>query len=124
MAEDPEAKVPEGMRLNKEKFPSPAGVHCREADGTTVIATRGDGGEYGICVFESGGQCDDWAMMVGFCPVGGIDVSVYPTPAARYCALRGGGYKEGESGGPAQCRLVDGKICPAEEYFNGACGAR
>lgn len=119
--EDEAAQVPEGLLLNKKKFPNPAAVNCRDKDGITYIAKRPDGGEYGICLFATGGQCEEWAMVKGFCPVGGVDVSVYPTPAARYCAIRGGTFVAAKSG-DGQCRVLTGETCPAEAYYSGDCG--
>ena len=121
--EEEAAQVPEGLVLNKQKFPNPAGVRCRDLKGVTYFATRPGGAEYGVCLFPSGGQCEEWTMLRGFCPVGGVDVSVYPTPAARYCVLRGGTYTAADSGG-GQCRTLGGETCPAEAYFAGDCGKR
>ena len=51
---------------------------------------RGDGGQIGVCYFEDNRQCEEWALMRGECPVGGVKVTGYVTPAGRYCAITGG----------------------------------
>jgi putative hemolysin len=104
---------------------NPASENCIKHGGKLIIEKRGDGGEYGICLFEDNRQCEEWAMLRGNCPVGGIKVTGYVTPAARYCAIEGGEYKitansnmENEQG---VCTFVNGKKCDVWEYFNGKC---
>lgn len=41
---------------------NPASVHCAEAGGRSEIRTQADGGQYGVCVFEDGRQCEEWAL--------------------------------------------------------------
>jgi putative hemolysin len=105
---------------------NPASENCIKHGGSTSIERRGDGGEYGICLFEDNRQCEEWAMFRGDCPVGGVKVTGYVTPAARYCAITGGEYTvtinsnmEDEQG---TCFFKNGKKCDAWEYFNGDCG--
>ena len=52
-----------------------------------------------MCYFEDNRQCEEWALLRGDCPVGGVKVTGYATPAARYCAITGGTYTvTGKSG--------------------------
>jgi putative hemolysin len=44
-------------------LPNPASVDCVKKGGKVVIEKRGDGGEYGICLFEGNRQCEEWAML-------------------------------------------------------------
>ena len=37
-------------------------------------------------------QCEEWALLRGECPKGGIRVAGCATPAARYCGITGGSY--------------------------------
>ncbi|MEZ4583733.1 MAG: hypothetical protein R3A10_19215 [Caldilineaceae bacterium] len=37
-------------------------------------------------------QCEEWALMRGECPDGGVKVTGYATDAARFCAITGGEY--------------------------------
>jgi putative hemolysin len=62
---------------------NPASQYCADQGGTLTIEKRGDGGEFGVCTFEDNLQCEEWAMMRGQCPVGGIKVTGYLTPAVR-----------------------------------------
>jgi putative hemolysin len=90
-----------------------------------VTAQRGDGGEYGICLFEDNRQCEEWAMLRGDCPVGGVGITGYVTPAAQYCAITGGQYvATGNQGAPDEqgaCVFPNGAQCDVWAYFNGQC---
>jgi putative hemolysin len=106
---------------------NPASENCVEQGGTVVIEERGDGGQYGVCLFEENRQCEEWAMLRGDCPVGGIKVTGYITDAGRFCAITGGTYEvtgsddSGEELGT--CTLADGQTCDAWGYYNGECPA-
>ncbi|MFC5373470.1 DUF333 domain-containing protein [Brevundimonas faecalis] len=41
---------------------NPASVHCQAEGGKTEIRRDTQGGEYGVCVFEDGRQCEEWAL--------------------------------------------------------------
>ncbi len=104
---------------------NPASEHCIKQGGTLSIQKRGDGGEYGICVFEDNRQCEEWALLRGDCPAGGRQVTGYVTPAARYCVITGGEYTitassntENEQG---TCTFKNGKVCDVWDLFNGKC---
>jgi putative hemolysin len=106
-------------------LPNPASVTCIKKGGEVVIEKRGDGGEYGICLFEDNRQCEEWAMLRGNCPVGGIKVTGYVTPAAQYCAITGGEYTitansnmENEQG---VCTFNKGEKCDVWKYYDGKC---
>jgi putative hemolysin len=46
---------------------NPASVHCIESGGTLEIVTGDDGGQFGMCVFPDGSQCEEWAFYRGDC---------------------------------------------------------
>jgi putative hemolysin len=106
---------------------NPASVNCTQQGGKLAIETGPDGGQYGVCTFPAGKQCEEWAMMRGGCPVGGVDVKGYTTDAARYCAITGGSYAATANVGAADeagtCTLSGGKECDAGEYYAGKCRA-
>jgi len=126
------SEAPEGQ--TGAGIANPASVNCTKQGGTLSITysvvtceRRADGGEYGVCLFEGNLQCEEWAMFRGECPVGGIKVTDYVTPAARYCAITGGIYvvtgKSGQDDEQGSCTLKDGKKCEAWDYYNGTCSA-
>jgi len=104
---------------------NPASQNCAARGGTLRIERRPDGGEYGVCVFADNYQCEEWAMLRGHCPVGGLRVTGYVTAAARYCAITGGRYAvTGRSGAADEqgvCSLPGGKACDASAYYSGTC---
>jgi len=51
-------------------MPNPASVYCEEQGGTLQIRTDAQGGQYGVCVFEDGSECDEWAFFRGECKPG------------------------------------------------------
>ena len=107
-------------------MPNPASENCTAKGGKLEIEERGDGGQFGVCYFEDNLQCEEWALMRGECPVGGIKVTGYNTPAARYCVITGGQYTpsgatpDGQEDG--SCALPGGEVCPVWQYYNGTCG--
>ena len=71
---------------------NPASVNCDKVGGELQIEKNGAGAEYGVCIFEDNRQCEEWALFRGQCPMGGLRVTGYRTPGARYCVIRGGTY--------------------------------
>ena len=104
---------------------NPASVHCTEQGGRHVAERDGSGGEFGVCLFEDNRQCEEWALLRGHCRTGGIRVTGYATPAARYCAITGGTYaitgRSGAADEQGTCTLPEGKLCDADAYFRGTC---
>lgn len=104
---------------------NPASKNCLDKGGTLVIEKDGSGGQFGICRFEDNRQCEEWALLRGECPAGGLRMTGYVTPAARYCVLRGGRYQvlSGSNGAAEQgsCGFADGKACAAGSFFAGLC---
>lgn len=103
---------------------NPASENCVAQGGTLAIEERGDLGQIGICYFEDNRQCEEWALLRGDCPIGGVKVTGYITEAGRYCAITGGTYAvkdEGSDPEQGTCTFADGSQCDAWEYYNGAC---
>jgi putative hemolysin len=47
-------------------MPNPASVYCEEQGGRVEMRTDGNG-QYGVCVFSDGSECDEWAFYRGEC---------------------------------------------------------
>jgi putative hemolysin len=101
--------------LAQTQLANPASQRCIQEGGTLQIEQRPDGGQFGVCVFTDNRQCEEWAMFRVECPVGGLRVTGYLTPAARYCAITGGRVSDED------CILPGGKTCDAAAYFAGTC---
>ncbi len=56
---------------NNAGMANPASVNCVDKGGKVEIENDASGGQYGMCVFPDGKQCEEWAMFRGECPVGG-----------------------------------------------------
>jgi eight-cysteine-cluster-containing protein len=48
-------------------LPNPASVYCEQHGGTLEIRTDASGGQYGVCVFPDGTECEEWAFFRGEC---------------------------------------------------------
>jgi len=109
-----------------QQLANPASQNCAMRSGILKIERRPDGGQFGVCVFTDNYQCEEWAMFRGECPTGGLRVTGYITPAARYCAITGGRYTVVAGSGAADergaCALPGGKACDADAYCAGTCG--
>ncbi len=105
---------------------NPASDNCIATGGEVKIETTGSGGQYGVCLFEDNRQCEEWALLRGACPAGGIKVTGYITPQARYCAIRGGDYavaRQQTGSTPEQgiCTLPGEPACDALALYEGRC---
>jgi dipeptidase D len=64
-------------------------------------------------------------MMRGDCPVAGIKVTGYVTPAARFCAITGGEYTVTDSSNAEDeqgtCAFPNGATCDVWDYYRGEC---
>lgn len=89
------------------QLPNPASVYCAD-QGYTLEMREGEGGQYGVCIFPDGTECDEWAFMRGEC---GVEWS--------YCAQQG--YTLEVRDGVATCVFDDGSACAEIDYFNGDC---
>lgn len=98
--------------------PNPASAFCIKQGGTLTIETRGDGGQYGLCNFDDGYACEEWAMMRGDCPVGGVRTTGFDTIEQKYCAWSGGSTLAVPN---ATCTFKDGSTCSDTAFYNGTC---
>lgn len=51
-------------------LPNPASVYCTEQGGVLEMRTDADGGQYGVCLFNDGSECEEWAFFRGECAPG------------------------------------------------------
>jgi len=97
---------------------NPASVNCTKVGGTLSIQKRGDGGEYGLCNFEDNRSCEEWALMRGDCPVGGMKTTGFDTIDQKYCAWSGGQTLAVPN---SVCTFKDGSKCPTVDFYDGKC---
>jgi hypothetical protein len=107
---------PEVSPIGNAGLANPASVNCQTQGGELKIVTRSDGGQYGVCYFEDNRQCEEWALMRGACPVGGLKITGYDNDQQIYCAITGGVVDMEKS----TC-TINGQICGSVEYYQGSC---
>jgi uncharacterized protein len=121
----PSAAEPSPTPASPGQLPNPASVNCVDQGGTLLIQKRGDGGEFGTCLFEDNRQCEEWALLHGDCPIGGLKITGYVTAAAVYCAITGGTYQITGGSNTDQeqgtCAFKSGQVCDAWDYYDGQC---
>lgn len=60
---------------------NPASKYCLDQGGSLEIRTDAQGNQYGMCIFDDGSECDEWAYFRGECKPG--DSLVVPTIPAE-----------------------------------------
>lgn len=63
-------------------MPNPASVYCQDHGGRLEMRQDASGGTAGVCVFEDGSACDEWAFFRGECQPGDLPAGQVRTPAA------------------------------------------
>ena len=97
---------------------NPASTNCVNAGGSLEIQTKEDGSQYGLCYFDDARACEEWSMLRGDCPVGGVKTTGYDTTAQKYCAWLGG---RTTTVADAVCTFKDNSSCLAADLYLGAC---
>ncbi len=64
-------------------LPNPASAFCEEQGGTIEVRESVDG-QYGVCVFNDGSECDEWAFFRGECKPGDYDLVPAPVHVPWY----------------------------------------
>ena len=109
----------------RQGLANPASTNCAAKGGRLGIEKNPRGGEFGVCLFEDNRQCEEWALLRGECPVGGLRVAGYATDAGRFCAISGGSYQvtanSNRSDEKGTCTLPGGRKCDAVAFFDGTC---
>jgi putative hemolysin len=101
------------------KIANPASVNCVDNGGRIEMRTN-KLGQYGVCLFEDNRQCEEWALLRGNCPIGGLKITGYDNDAEIYCAITGGEVQG--VGTPIQmCKRIDGTLCNAQANLDGEC---
>ncbi len=49
------------------QIPNPASVYCIDSGYELEIRTDASGGQYGVCIFKDGSECDEWEFFRGKC---------------------------------------------------------
>ena len=102
---------------------NPASVFCEEQGGTVEIRTDASGGQYSVCVFEDGSECEEWAFFHDECQPGEPEIGM-ANPASVFCEEQGGTVEmrtDASGGQYGVCLFDDGSECDEWAYFRGEC---
>lgn len=99
---------------------NPASTNCLEKGGMKIEIRNSKKGQYGVCLFEDNRQCEEWALLRGECPIGGLKVTGYENDAEIYCAITGGKVTGLGTENP-MCQRIDGTFCNAQANLDGDC---
>lgn len=90
-----------------------ASANCVDRGGTLRFEDQ-----LGVCEFPGNRQCEQWALLRGDCPRGGIAVAGYTTSFERTCAIRGGSLVRGSCALPPAgtyvAKLRDDRVATLE----------
>ncbi len=53
--------------VNQAKLANPAAEYCIQQGGKLEVRKDDQGNEYGVCIFDDGSECDEWAFFRGEC---------------------------------------------------------
>ena len=102
------------------EIPNPASVNCSKVGGILTLETRADGSQYGLCYFEDNRACEEWALMRGDCPVGGVKTTGFDTIDQKFCAWSGG---ETFAVPNSVCTFKNGIKCSTVDFYDSKCSA-
>jgi len=80
----PEIEAPQNEPAPDAGLANPASVYCENEGGRLVIRKDVGGGEYGVCVFPDGSECEEWAFYRGDCQPGGTQAGPPHQTAPSY----------------------------------------
>jgi len=107
-----------GNNTALNQIANPASVNCSKVGGNLTIEERSDGGQYGLCYFEDNRACEEWALMRGECPVGGVKTTGFDAIDQKYCAWSGG---QTFAVPNSICTFKNGSKCSTLDFYNGKC---
>ena len=105
---------------------NPASVYCEGQGHTLELRTGEDGGQYGVCMFADGGECEEWAFYRDEC---GSTDTTFESPlglanlASQYCEEQGYELemRTDASGTAGYCIFPDGTECEEWAFFRNEC---
>ncbi len=111
----PEEETPATEAVEEEAAPvaglaNPASVYCQGLGYTEETRTN-DAGEYGMCIFPDGSECDTWDFLAGRCG-----------QSFSYCVQQGYTLEEMPDSNIGNCVFPDGSSCMELDFFQGTCG--
>jgi putative hemolysin len=113
----PDQLVTEKTASNESGLANPASVFCIDKGGKIDIVMGRDSGQYGVCTFPDGRQCEEWAMMREECPIGGVAVLSTWDASEMFCAISGGDVWRMNGGLEQSICAFKTVTCSTKEYY-------
>ena len=88
---------------------NPASVYCQGLD-FEEETRENELGQFGVCIFPDGTECDTWDFLAGRCGLG-----------YSYCVQQGFTLVATEESNIGSCIFDDGSTCSEYLYFEGDC---
>lgn len=88
---------------------NPASVYCQGLD-FEEVTRENELGQYGVCLFPDGSECDSWDFLAGRCG-----------QENTYCVQQGYKLEATENSNIGTCIFNDGSTCGEFAYFQGEC---
>lgn len=101
-------KQDQAQKTTQTSVANPASVYCQSL-GYTEEIRQNSSGQYGVCIFPDGSECNSWDFLAGRCGQG-----------FSYCAQQGYTLNISE-GNIALCVFDDGSTCNEYLYSQGEC---
>ena len=118
----PPATSSPGSQPTTAAIANPASEYCINQSGKLDIR-KTDAGEVGVCVFDDGSECEEWALMRGECKPGQPPAVGMPNPASENCIKQGGklDIRNTDAGEVGVCVFDDGSECEEWALMRGEC---
>lgn len=88
---------------------NPASVYCQGL-GYREETRENESGQYGVCIFPDGSECDTWDFLAGRCG-----------QVHTYCVSQGYEIQSEKDKSIATCLFDDGSSCTEILFFEGEC---
>ena len=62
--------IQQAVSSEEVQIANPASVYCVQSGYTLEIRANAGGGEYGVCIFPDGNECEEWAFFRNECGAG------------------------------------------------------
>lgn len=105
-------------------LPNPASVNCTDNKGLLEMRQDELGNAFGVCKFEDGSECEEWAYYRGECQPGDSLTVGLANPASVYCTDHAGTLeirKDDAGNESGFCKFENGSECEEWAYYRGEC---
>ena len=121
--------VLQSSNSGSSQIANPASVNCLQKGGRLDLRTTSDNGQYGVCIFKDGSECEEWAFLRSECAPSSSSTPSpsnpqIANPASAFCEQNGGKLEIRTAADGSQsgvCVFTDGSECDEWAFFKGEC---